>query len=36
MLYGPANHRLLHGHRPLSEKFAERVAGLLLSGLAAG
>ena len=33
MLYGPAYHRLLHGHRPLTEKFARQVVDLLVSGL---
>lgn len=35
MLYGAAYHRLLHGHRPLTDAFTRAVAGLLAAGLTA-
>ncbi len=35
MLYGPAYHRLLHGHRPLTDQFARRVVDLIVAGLTA-
>ncbi len=35
MLYGPAYHRLLHGHQPLTGEFAEAVVDLLVAGLTA-
>lgn len=36
MLYGPVYHRLLQGHAPLGEEFAERVLTWLLAALAPG
>jgi AcrR family transcriptional regulator len=35
LLYGPAYHRLLHGHRPLTDQFARRVVDLIVAGLSA-
>jgi AcrR family transcriptional regulator len=35
LLYGPAYHRLLHRHRPLTDQFARRVVDLIVAGLAA-
>jgi AcrR family transcriptional regulator len=32
LLFGPAAHRLLHGHQPLTERFADEVADLLAAG----
>jgi len=36
MLYGPAYHRLLHGHLPLSEGFVGTVVAVVASGAKAG
>lgn len=33
LLYGPLYHRLLHGHAPLTERFARDVIDILLGGL---
>ena len=33
LLYGPLYHRLLHGHAPLTERFARDVIDILLDGL---
>jgi AcrR family transcriptional regulator len=33
LLYGPIYHRLLHGHAPLTERFAEEVIDAVLAGL---
>src|SRR5260370_5816779 len=33
LLYGPAYHRLLHGHRPLTDQFARRVVDLIVAAL---
>jgi len=33
LLYGPAYHRLLHRHRPLTDQFARRVVDLIVAGL---
>ena len=33
ILYGPLYHRLLHGHAPLTERFASDVVGLALAGI---
>jgi AcrR family transcriptional regulator len=33
LIYGPLYHRLLHGHAPLTERFAENVVDLALSGV---
>jgi AcrR family transcriptional regulator len=35
LLYGPAYHRLLHGHRPLTDQFARRVVDLIVAALTA-
>ncbi|MGE5134166.1 MAG: TetR/AcrR family transcriptional regulator [Gemmatimonadota bacterium] len=35
MLYGAAYHRLLHGHRPLTDSFVRTVVDLLVAGLTA-
>jgi predicted nucleotidyltransferase len=36
LIYGPLYHRLLHGHAPLTERFAEQVVDLALSGILRG
>jgi AcrR family transcriptional regulator len=36
MLYGPAYHRLLHGHLALSEAFTRMVAAMVVAGAKAG
>jgi AcrR family transcriptional regulator len=36
MLYGPAYHRLLHWHLPLSEEFVRRVVAVVVVGAKAG
>jgi AcrR family transcriptional regulator len=36
MLYGPAYHRLLHWHLPLSEDFVRRVVAVVVAGAKAG
>jgi hypothetical protein len=36
MLYGPLYHRYLHGHLPLTDRFARGVAGMTAAGAAAG
>jgi AcrR family transcriptional regulator len=33
MVYGPLYHRLLHGHAPLSDRFAREVVALVLNGI---
>ncbi len=33
LVYGPLYHRLLHGHAPLNDRFAQDVVGALLAGL---
>jgi AcrR family transcriptional regulator len=35
LLFGPAYHRLLHGHLPLTDQFARRVVDLIVAGLSA-
>jgi hypothetical protein len=35
LLFGPACHRLLHGHRPLTDQFARQVVDLIVAGLSA-
>lgn len=32
-IYGPLHHRLLHGHQPLTARFAEDVVDLALAGI---
>ena len=34
LIYGPLYHRLLHGHAPLTVRFAERVVDMALAGIA--
>ena len=36
LLYGPAYHRLLHGHLPLSDAFAEDVVDVIMAAVDAG
>jgi AcrR family transcriptional regulator len=36
MLYGPAYHRLLHGHLPLSDTFVRQVGAMVAAGAKAG
>jgi len=36
LLYGPAYHRLLHGHLPLNDAFAEDVVGAIMAAVDAG
>lgn len=36
MLYGPAYHRLLQGHLPLSEQFVQQVVAVVVAGAKAG
>jgi AcrR family transcriptional regulator len=33
LLFGAAYHRLLHGHRPLTDKFARQVVDMIIDGL---
>ena len=33
LIYGPLYHRLLHGHAPLSGRFAEDVVDMALAGI---
>ena len=33
LLYGPLYHRLLHGHAPLTEHFAEQVIDTVIRGI---
>jgi AcrR family transcriptional regulator len=33
LLFGAAYHRLLHGHRPLSDKFARQVVDMIIDGI---
>lgn len=33
LLFGAAYHRLLHGHRPLSDRFARQVVDLIMTGV---
>ena len=35
MLFGAAYHRLLNGHRPLTDQFARQVVDLLVAGVSA-
>lgn len=35
LLFGPAYHRLLHGHLPLTDQFARQVVNLIVAGLSA-
>ncbi len=35
LLYGPLYHRLLHGHRALSDRFVQQVIDVMLAGLGA-
>jgi hypothetical protein len=35
LLYGPAYHRLLHRHMPLTDQFARQVVDLIVAGLSA-
>lgn len=35
LLYGPAYHRLLHGHLPLGDAFAEGVVAVIMAGIEA-
>lgn len=34
LLYGPIYHRMLHGHAPLTERFAQQVVDSVLAGIA--
>ena len=34
LIYGPLYHRLLHGHAPLTDRFAEDVVDMALAGIA--
>ena len=36
LIYGPLYHRLLHGHAPLTARFAESVVDMALAGIASG
>jgi AcrR family transcriptional regulator len=36
LLYGPAYHRLLHGHLPLNDRFLKRVVAIIVAGAEAG
>jgi hypothetical protein len=36
LLFGSAYHRLLQGHRPLTDQFARRVVDLIVAGLSQG
>ena len=36
MMFGAAYHRLLQGHRPLTDQFARRVVDLIVAGVRAG
>ena len=36
LLYGASYHRLLHGHRPLTDAFARETVDLIIAGLGAG
>jgi AcrR family transcriptional regulator len=33
LLFGAAYHRLLHGHQPLTDRFARQVVGIIVAGL---
>jgi hypothetical protein len=33
MLFGPAYHRLLHGHRPFTGTFVRRVVDVIMDGI---
>ena len=35
MMFGAAYHRLLQGHRPLTDQFARRVVDLIVAGVTA-
>jgi AcrR family transcriptional regulator len=36
MLYGPAYHRLLQGHQPLTDRFVRRLVAMIVAGAEAG
>jgi hypothetical protein len=36
LLYGPIYHRLLHGHAPLSERFAQQVVDAVIAAISSG
>jgi AcrR family transcriptional regulator len=36
LVFGAAYHRLLHGHQPLTDKFARQVVGLVVAGIQRG
>ena len=36
LLYGPVYHRLLHGHRPLNDRFARELVGGVVAAVGAG
>jgi len=36
LLYGASYHRLLHGHRPLTDALARETVDLVIAGLGAG
>ena len=36
MLYGPIYHRLLHGHAPLTERFAQQVVDAVVAAISSG
>jgi hypothetical protein len=33
LLFGAAYHRLLHGHQPLTDRFARQVVDLVIAGI---
>jgi hypothetical protein len=33
LMFGAAYHRLLHGHQPLTDRFAQQVVGYVVAGL---
>ena len=35
LLFGAAYHRLLHGHRPLNDRFVQAVVNLVVAGVSA-
>jgi hypothetical protein len=36
MMFGAAYHRLLHGHRPLNDKFVHEVVDLIMAAVSGG
>jgi AcrR family transcriptional regulator len=36
LLYGPIYHRLLHGHAPLTDRFAQQVIDTVIAGISSG